>query len=60
MTRFQPRAAAGDDLASESSQLKAQLGKLGLYSMAEQFEADADRAAKSEPGQQLDRNRQRC
>lgn len=48
MTRFQPRTVATDDLTSDSGQLKTQLGKLGLYSMADQFEAEADRAAKSE------------
>jgi len=47
VSRFQPRPAV-TDLTSESSQLKAQLGKLGLHTMAEQFEGEADRAAKSE------------
>lgn len=35
-------------LALDSSSLKGQLAKLGLFSMANQFEAEADRAAKSE------------
>ena len=48
MTRFQPRTVATDDLTSDSAQLRTQLGKLGLYSIADQFEAEADRAAKSE------------
>jgi len=47
MTRFAPRALV-DDLASESAVLRGQLAKLGLHSMAAQFESEADRAAKSE------------
>lgn len=46
-TRFQPRAQ-DDDLTSDSGQLRAQLGKVSLSSMAAHFENEADRAAKSE------------
>jgi len=35
-------------LALDSSSLKGQLAKLGLFSMASQFETEAERAAKSE------------
>lgn len=50
MTRAATPAAveSGTDGTPESSNLKAQLAKLGLHSMAVQFEAEADRAAKSE------------
>jgi len=47
MTRFQPRPVLPED-ASESSQLRLQLTKLGLHSIAAHFEGEAERAAKSE------------
>ncbi|HVA25334.1 MAG TPA: ATP-binding protein [Chloroflexota bacterium] len=50
MTRAAAPAVVESALAGtpEGSNLKAQLAKLGLHSMAVQFEAEADRAAKSE------------
>jgi len=48
MTRFQPRTTVDEQLTPESSNLRTQLGKLGLHSIADQFESEADRAAKSE------------
>jgi DNA replication protein DnaC len=47
MTRFQPRPVLSED-ASESGQLRLQLTKLGLHSIAAHFEGEAERAAKSE------------
>jgi len=44
----EPAPPRGSAVLGDSQALRAQLGKLGLHTVAERFEAEADQAAKSE------------